>query len=104
MSRHGGHPGRRGPMMRHRGVFPSRTVIVEPSEPLGACCACCGNYCNDARCVQCGLSSHNVGDYSSASSSPPAAAGVSGKAQGAAAGVVLVALALLLSQQERLFS
>ena len=100
MSRHGGHPGRRGPPMRHRGVFP-RTVIV---EPLGPCCACCGSYCNDARCTHCGLSSRNVGDYSSSSSSPPTTSSSASVAQGAGAGVALVVLALLLSQQERLFS
>ncbi|HMG13327.1 MAG TPA: hypothetical protein VK571_09135 [Gemmatimonadaceae bacterium] len=96
MTRRGGHPGRRAPV-RHA-VFP-RTVVVEPTA---RCCACCGNYCDDATCVHCGLGSRNAGESSSSSS--PAAASDVGKAQGAAAGVGLVVLAILLSQHERLFS
>jgi hypothetical protein len=86
--------------MRHRAVFPS-TVVVEPSR----CCACCGNYCDDTRCTQCGLASPNAGEDSTTSSAP-ATSSYSGTAQaaGAGAGVLLVVLALLLSQQERLFS
>jgi hypothetical protein len=67
-----------------------------------ACCACCGNYTDDPKCVSC--SSSNVGEASTEAPSSSSSSQDGAKAAGIGAGVVLIALAVLLSQQERLFS
>lgn len=97
MSRRYPHPGRRPP----RGWRSPAPVIVETVVPARTCCACCGSYVDDARCIRCRRSDAAGDDLPG---DRPELAATRARAAGAGAAAALLLLALLLSKQDRLFS